>query len=237
MAAAFSDYLNFLPVLAALAGVAALAVGGAVRRDAFPPQVLRLLGFVALAFLIGVPLAAVRRDARYVMAHMAVLAAILPLWIGVLSARFPERARQFRLLVVATGLLLAVSWLVATRNRFADLNESLWPRWTAAERDQYQRERLEGFDANRAISGHVPPGEGLVLGAAYPARVPYVLGGAPLTSDFLNQRPDAMTTTTLAALRRQGVGFVFGKVQPEVAADLEAAGEFGGVPLWRLARR
>ncbi len=237
MAGAFSDYLNFLPVLAALAGVVALAGGGPVRRAAFPPQVRHLLAFVALAFLIGVPLAAVRRDARYVMAHMAVLAAILPVWTGVLSSRFPDRGRQFRLVIGATGILLAGSWLMATRNRFADLNESLWPRWTAAQRDQYQRGRLEGFDANRAISGRVPQGDGLILGAAYPARVPYVLGGAPLTSDFSLQRPDALTTASIAALRRQGVGFVFGRVKPEVAAELEAAGEFGGVPLWRLPRR
>lgn len=237
MFVAFSDYQNFLPMLGLVTCLVALLL---VRRQmvlsgAWPRGSMWLAGLLVLALVLGVPTAAVRRDARYVMAHMAILSGLVVMWhfilVGWVSERRPMLVRRLTEVVV---LLLFVSWCNATWHRFRDLGESLWPAWSRETRAAYQRDRLHGFDENMAISGKVPPGDGLILGAGYPSRVNFVLAGAPLTADLLVQRPEAVEPEHLEGLRRQGVRYIHGSPPASTTALLRPAGEFGGRVLWDL---
>ena len=237
MFVAFSDYQNFLPMLGVVLCVVALVL---VRRQmvlsgAWPRGSMWLAGLLVLALVLGVPTGAVRRDARYVMAHMAILSGLVVMWhfilVGWVSERRPMLVRRLTELVV---VLLFVSWCNATWHRFRDLGESLWPAWTKQSREAYQSDRLQEFRHNLDISGMVPPGDGLILGAGYPARVNYVLAGAPLTPDLFVQRPESVLPEHLEGLRRQGVRYIYGDPPAETTALLRRAGEFGGRALWEI---
>jgi hypothetical protein len=232
---AFSDYGNYIPMLALILGGACLAMGSKGRATAFPSRVKWILVFLCLAFLLGVPTAAIRRDSRYVIAHMALAAVLAVFWFRTLCVLVPAHARVLNRLGALVLVVMFPLWAVSTWLRFADLGESLLPIWTGSARHEYRRARLDGYDANLALSGRILPAAGKILGAAYPSHVNYVLGGMPLTPDFAVQRTDALTSQSIAGLRRQGVSFLFGEIQPGLLPHVSLEGRFGGVPLWKLA--
>lgn len=230
---AFLDYGNFLPVLLPLAlGIAAAVAGN--WRAALGPEIRLLLVFLALALLLGVPLGAVRRDSRYVMAHVATAAVLIVFWWRLAA---DSAARHGRLLRRSGAALLALAvcvWAVRSWIWFRDLNETVLAPMSTASRAAYLRRHLAGYDALAALSGHVGPRDGKVLGAAYPSRVPYVLGGAPLTQDFPVFRTQDVRPEHLPGLRRQGVRYLFGAIRDDLRPLVEDIGEFCGVTLWRL---
>jgi 4-amino-4-deoxy-L-arabinose transferase-like glycosyltransferase len=162
---AFLDYGNFLPVLLPLA----LGIAAAVTRDwraALAPETRLLLGFLALALLLGVPLGAVRRDSRYVMAHVAIAAVLIVFWWRLAADSAAEHGRLLRR---GGGALLALAvcvWAVRSWVWFRDLDETALPPMSEASRAAYIRKQITGFDALAALSAHVGPGDGKVLGAA-----------------------------------------------------------------------
>jgi hypothetical protein len=235
MFGAFSDYGNFLPSIALLLGIVATLLGARCRARSFPPPVRVLVAFLVVALLIGVPLAAVRRDGRYVMAHVAVVAVLAVRWFETIVASLPLHARLLRHVAASAVAVLCLSWAGATWMRFDDLNESLLPITDPGSRLMFVRDRIAGWDANTALGEALADKRSKVLGAGYPARVNFVLGGAPLTPDLAAQRAQDLTTASLPALRRQNVRFVFGEVSGDVAPALVRVGEYGGVPLLELA--
>ena len=249
MFAAFSDYLNVLPLLVLVLGSTAWMLrrtktnGGnsEIPDETCQRQQRRdLVVFCLLTLFIGVPLAAVRRDGRYVMAHMAVLSALVMVFrsdiLSMLVISGIGRVWHKRLtgLSIAVVAMLFASWAWSTHNRFADLNESLWPAWSNDARRAYQRDRLQGYEANMALSGAKLPIGGKILGAGYPARVNYVLNGTPITSDFTVQEPSVLQPEHLPLLRRQGVEFIFGSPPVETREYLKHSGAYSGKELYKI---
>ena len=234
---AFADYGNYLPMIALIVAAVAAFLGG--PRELFPRPVRLILLFLAVAYLLGVPTGAIRRDSRYVMAHAALVAALIALWYEKAEAEAGERRRLVRAAAAGFVALLAVNWAVTTWRLFGDLNEQLLPPLTARARAEYRRARLADYDANMALSaaaaaGSYPPGLGRILGAAYPARVNYVLGGAPIRESARVQRPDAVGLADLPGLRAEGVRFIFGQPKQETEGALRRVGEFAGKPLYEI---
>ncbi|PKO15624.1 hypothetical protein CVU37_12415 [candidate division BRC1 bacterium HGW-BRC1-1] len=249
MFVAFSDYQNVLPLLALILGFTGWLLRRA-RKDDHKSTSPResdmrsrrrdLVVFCLLTLLIGVPLAAVRRDGRYVMAHMAILSALVVVFrtelMALLSGGGTEMLwrRRLHFLSMAVVAMLFASWVWSTRNRFQDLNESLWPAWSGQARISYQRDRLQGYDANMALSNAGLPIGGKILGAGYPARVNYVLNGTPITPDLAVQEASAIRSEHLPLLRRQGVDSLFGLPPPETRALLRLLGSYGGKDLYQV---
>lgn len=232
---ALSDYGNFLPNLAAVALVAAfLALDGKQRPRVFQRCVVFLALFLAISFLIGTPFAALRRDSRYIMAHVGVMAALVALSFDALQGALPTWRGRLQRIATAVLALVVVSGAIQIFLRFSDLRESILPRWSVSARDAYCEERLQNYRANRAIGRYISPRDGKVLGAAYPARVHYVLGGAPMTPDLSVQSPERLAPEHLFGLRRQGVRYILGAVSKDLSRYLEKVADVEGLPLWKI---
>ena len=249
MFGAFSDYQNILPLLALILGCTAWMLrryrtrgsNSDIPEESEKRQQRRdLVVFCLLTLFIGVPLAAVRRDGRYVMAHMAILSALVVVFrsdiLAMVAVAGPGGTlhKRMRFLSIAVVALLLASWAWSTRNRFTDLNENLWPAWSNHSRMLYQRERLQGYEANMALSDAKLPIGGKILGAGYPARVNYVLNGTPITPDFEVQEPSALRPEHIPLLRRQRVEFIFGSPPSDTRAFLKSSGVYGGKELYRI---
>jgi 4-amino-4-deoxy-L-arabinose transferase-like glycosyltransferase len=229
----FLDYGNFLPVLTPLAWVLALA-GSQARRAAGPAEMRLIISFLVLALVLGVPLGAVRRDSRYVMAHFAVAAVLTVFWWRHAVDTWPRHARLLQRAGASLLAILIALWALRSWVWFRDLKETvLPPKWNET-RAAYLRARIPHYDALVALSGQIRPEHGRVLGASYPSRVPYVLGGAPLTADLRVQQPEHVKPEHIAGLRRQNVRYLFGRIRDDLRPFVEEQGEFGGVTLWRL---
>ena len=220
MLASLGDYGNYLPPIVLVLGLVALGASAATRRQFFTRPVVLLLGFCALAFVLGVPTGAVRRDSRYVMAHVGILGVLAPFWYARLPMLVPGKERRLRHVGALMLALLAVSCCVNSYLRFCDLRESVIPMVSESSRKLFLGGRLHGYEANVALGTRLAGAEGKVLGAAYPASVNYVLGGMPLTRDLLVQRTDRLTTDLLPGLRRQGVRYLFGSISDEVGRTI-----------------
>jgi hypothetical protein len=234
---AFSDYGNYLPVIALLlAGLVLLLArrqpGGApISRS---PGLGLVLIFLGVSLFLGVPTMAVRRDSRYVMAHMAI--------ISVLVVSFGRQG--FTLLKTSPGKVHGITagfigalmafYILRTTASFADLKETMLPPLSAEARAQYRRTRLQDYDANVALShAGLAPHE-KVYGAYYPARVHYVMTGAAMHPDYLLSPGSMLKEEDLAKLRRQHIHYIFGTVPVEVEPLLRKTGEYGGKPLYKV---
>jgi hypothetical protein len=234
MAASLSDYGNLLPSLAAILGLGTLLLPRSRRAPFFPWQVQFLLGFVVLSLVLGVPTAALRRDSRYIMAHVTILAGVIVWWYQqyvVVLARKHELLRQC---AAACVVLLVVSGAVRTVLWFQDLNETIVPIADASERERYCAQRLPNYRANKNLGRLLTSHDGKVLGAAYPAPVHYVLGGMPLKKELLIQNSAYLKPEDLAGLQRCGVKYLFGEISQELRPYVEYLGESENVPLWRI---
>lgn len=228
-----SDFGNFLPTLGLVVG----GIGSVLpetRRRFWSPEIRFLVLFLAVAFLLGVPTAALRRDSRYIMAHVAILAGVIVYWFEQLQAALAGRRRLLGWIGAAAISSLAVSGAVQVYLRLGDLNETILPIFDAHARDEYCQKRLSNYQANRELAKYADQIDGQVLGAAYPAPVPYVLGGAPLRHELLVQRVNELEPKHLAGLWRMGVRYLFGEVRSELLPHLELVGDCHGVHLWRI---
>jgi hypothetical protein len=227
-----SDFGNYLASIALVLGV--VGTLSPWRRRFWPWHVRFIIVFLVAAFLLGVPTAALRRDSRYIMAHLALLAVLIMFWYGCLIAVLPHWGTLLRRAGALVLVLLAASGAVQSYLRYLDLNETIWPIWSQAERDRYCAERLSNYYANKNLAQFGIRGKGKVLGAAYPAPVNYVLGGAPLTPDLLVQNVRDLRPEHIQGLRRQGVRYLFGEIAPELQPWVRLLGKSGDVPLWEL---
>ncbi len=239
---AFTDYGNYLPVIALLLGlshVAVRAIGG--RKDELCEDVhtvvRSLLIFLVLAFLLGVPLASVRRDSRYVMCHTAILAMLVVFFFEITATSLPTYERKLRRFAGGVVGLLFAAWVIASYWKYKDLREICWPVFDRERREAYCAARLSNYYANLRVGDLVRPEEGKVVGAAYPASVHYVLGGNPVTPDLLRrQATEHLEPEDLAPLRRQGVRFLFGEVAPTLQPYVRLRGYAANRPLWEIVR-
>ncbi len=232
-----SDFGNYLASLALLLGCTVLPLK-LTRRATLPlgnaSALSFLVLFLALAFLIGVPTAALRRDSRYIMAHVGVLAVLIVRFYDDILRLLPVRRLLLdRVARVILGVLVVSG---ATQNvlRHRDLNEVMRPIFSQRKRDEYCAARLMHYHANKALGKLISPEDGKVLGAAYPAHVHYVLGGAPMTLDLLVQEVRSIRPEHLPALRRQGIRFLFGEVAEDLLPYIELKAKCEGLPLWEI---
>ncbi|MGC8740388.1 MAG: glycosyltransferase family 39 protein [Candidatus Sumerlaeaceae bacterium] len=226
---------NLLPSLALVLGVVGTLISAA-RLRFWTLEVRFLLLFLTLAFLLGVPTATLRQDSRYIMAHVAILAVLIVFWyeqLAIAAAPHPHLLKRVAALVV---ILLIVSGIVQTYFRFQDLNETIVPIVDESARDDYCAKRLPNYLANKRLTQYCGRLNGLVLGAAYPASVPYVLGVASLRPELVEQDVSALEIRHLPGLWRAGVRYLFGVVRPELVPFLERIGESEGVTLWKITR-
>ncbi|MEI7635259.1 MAG: hypothetical protein WCK47_13380 [bacterium] len=228
----FGDYGNYLPLVCVILTVVALFSGPAMRARLFPLPVVLCIVFVVAAFLLGVPVAAVRRDSRYVMAHTAILAALSVKWCVVIAGNIPDGKTWAKRLGVGIIIALFILWLPVAIVRFHDLNETICPVFTGRARSAYLRARLANYDANAALGQLITDTAGKVLGAAYPARVNYVLGGAPITADYLVQNTEAIDPSTLSMLKRRGIRYIMGDIRPELKPYVRLLGYSINKPVW-----
>jgi len=239
---AFTDYGNYLPVIALLLWLAHVAVGVLVERKKKRFQDIRvvvrsLILFLILAFLLGVPLASVRRDSRYVMCHTALSAILVVFFFEAAVSALPDYERKLRRFAGGVIGILFGAWGIASYWKYQDLREICWPVFDRDSRDAYCAARLANYYANLRVGDLVQPEEGKVVGAAYPARVHYVLGGNPVHPDLLRrQATERLGPDDLAPLRKQGVRFLFGEVAPALQPYLRLRGYAANRPLWEIVQ-
>ncbi|MGI8908655.1 MAG: hypothetical protein ACR2IE_19460 [Candidatus Sumerlaeaceae bacterium] len=229
----FSDYGNYLPLIAMVLAITLLAVS---KKLVIPtsPEIRLLLVFLGCALLLGVPTMTVRRDSRYVMAHMAIVAVLIVLMAERLILFLKSPRTTAVLVTSATFLLMLVLYALRTATSFRDLNETIIPPLSQSARAAYLRQRLTDYDANTALSSAGLPANLKVYGAAYPARVHYVMTGAALTSDLQLPETQSLRFGELKKLKRQQVGFIFGDVPPALQPLLQFKNRYGGKPLYEI---
>lgn len=236
MVLSLGDYGNFIPSLAIVLGGIGLASGIELRKKFYPLPVRVLAMFLILILLLGVPTAALRRDSRYIMAHVAVLAVLSVWWFWQLVVWLPQKKLFLKRVASLSLCVLLLSGAVRTWLWYRDLNETVFPILSENKRDEYCAERLPNYLANKRLAEVLNPNKGLVLGAAYPASVLYVLGGMPLSGELSIQNPRALTPAHLGGLVRYGVTHILGDVAEELEPYLECVGKSNGVPVWRIVR-
>lgn len=236
MVLSLGDYGNFIPSLAIVLGGMGLVGGSEVRKKFFPPRVRFLIVFLILSLLLGVPTAALRRDSRYVIAHVAVLAVLAVWWFWQLTVSLPQKKLFLQRIATLSLFALLVSGGVRIWLWYRDLNETIFPIFREDKRDQYCAERLPNYLANKGLGQVLLHKEGLILGAAYPAPALYVLGGMPLSPELSIQNPKVLSVSHLPGLARYGVTHLFGDVAEELQPYLEYVGKSNGVPLWKIVR-
>lgn len=229
----FGDFGNYLPQLALLIGVFCLLLR---LPRSFPTPVKLILIFLGISYLLGIPTGAIRRDCRFVMAHVALCAVLVVFWYQQIARLKPVLAPRVALAVM---LLMFVAWADRTYKMFADLNEHILPPLTDEARDEYRAARLPNYAANCALASVYDPwSEGtqykFVLGAAYPANRNYVLVGQPISPQYFMPAPENVQPQDLPRLYRAGVAYILGNVPADTAAVLDTPRHAAGVPLYMI---
>ena len=209
-----------------------------MNSTAFPPAVNLLLVFVIVGFCFGVPLGAVRRDSRYIMASVGIVAALIALWVQLILSALSKSVRLTRWVLSGCAALLFLAWGNTSYQRFQDLGENLLPPLNRETRLDYAAAHLRGYRQNLTLGevNGIIPFQGLVLGAGYPARVNYVLQGMPITPDFLDQDLTKLKPASLDALKRRGVKHLFGTITDELrkSGRVHEGQRIGGIPVWNI---
>jgi len=227
---AFDDYGNYLPHFAVVLGCGCLLT----KQKIISPLVILLLVFLAVSYIPGVPTATVRRDSRYVMAHMGIVAVLVVSWYHALQTNLREKAILLRWANAGVFTLLFLTYATQTRTWFFDLREDLFPPLSKEQRDAYLRTRLEGYVLNTQLDETVIRSDKKVLGSYYPARVHYVMPGAPLKAGYVNLSSKSITLEHIPWLKSEGIGWILGEVQPEVMPFLQLRGEVSGTPVYQV---
>ncbi|MBX7247052.1 MAG: glycosyltransferase family 39 protein [Candidatus Sumerlaeaceae bacterium] len=232
------DYGNYLPWIALVLGLVATRVEQDGRGGGYPKPVVLLLIFLLVGYCLGVPLGAVRRDSRYVMAQVAILAVLIVFWGQRIWIRWQDHERPMKWAFASVVLALFVAWGNTSIQRFKDLGENLFPPINRDARLEYAAAHLSGYRQNLALGevNKIIPFQGLVLGAGYPARVNYVLGGAPITPDFIDQNVSKLKPESLDALQRRGVRHLFGSITDELrkSGRVHEGQRIGGIQVWNI---